>query len=44
VTDWEGREKGGGENEAGVSRFGIFTVREEEVIGDKEGKARLMGS
>ena len=43
VTDWEGREKGGGENEAGVSRFGIFTVREEEVIGDKEGKARLMG-
>ncbi|KAK4033529.1 hypothetical protein C8A01DRAFT_19546 [Parachaetomium inaequale] len=45
VTDWEGREVGGGENEGGVSRFGIFAVREEEVKegDDEEGERGLIG-
>ncbi|KAK4150889.1 hypothetical protein C8A00DRAFT_17622 [Chaetomidium leptoderma] len=49
VTDWEGREVGGGENEGGVSRFGIFAVRDVgESQGDvgeiqeKEGEKALM--
>ncbi|KAK4236997.1 hypothetical protein C8A03DRAFT_35073 [Achaetomium macrosporum] len=44
VPDWEGREDGGGENEGGVSRFGIFVVWDKEEGGkEKDGHGALMG-
>jgi hypothetical protein len=42
VTDWEGREVGGGENEGGVSRFGIFVLPDEQAKGEDGGEASLM--
>jgi hypothetical protein len=46
VPDWEGREAGGGENEGGVSRFGIFVLwdeDEDEGGKEKDGEGGLMG-
>jgi hypothetical protein len=44
VTDWEGREVGGGENEGGVSRFGIFVLPDEQAKEGDGGETRLMSA